>query len=201
MDSTIVAALISAISSIVVAILGSASSAGKTNPESRLAIPNRNRKIWVVSSIVLLSWTIYAALFLHWDLAEMSVLLIPVVVLVCSLAFPVKPTTASATALFLFPFAFAAEPIGKWKRGMIFDNHFEPTAIAVYVAIAFGTAFVAWLINRYRIRSFRVSTAVEEQSELNSSLAKEIADMAKLHREGILSDEEFKKAKSKLLSE
>jgi hypothetical protein len=201
MDSTIVAAIISAISSTVVAIIGNASSAGKTNTESRLAIPNRNKKIWIVSSIVLLSWTIYAALFLHWDLAAMSVLLIPVVIVVCSLAFPVKPATAAATALFLFPFAFAAEPIGKWKRGLNFDNHFEPSAIAVYVAIAFGTAFIAWLINHYRTRSFRMSTAVEKQFELNSPLANEIADLAKLHREGILSDEEFKKAKTKLLSE
>ncbi|UCD31990.1 MAG: SHOCT domain-containing protein [Desulfobacterales bacterium] len=201
MDSTIVAALISAISSIIIAIIGRASAAGNTNKDSELAIPNRNKKIWMVSTIILVSWMGYAALFLHWDLAGMSVLLIPVVILIFSFAFPVKPTTAAATALFLFPLAFAAEPIGKWKRGMIFDNHFEPSVIGVYVSIAFGTAFIAWLINRQRSKSFRVSTLKDKKPQLNSSLAVQLSEMAKLHREGILSDEEFTKAKKKILSE
>jgi hypothetical protein len=143
----------------------------------------------------------YAALFLHWDLAGMSVLLIPIIILFFSFVFPIKPTTAAATALFLYPFAFAAEPIGKWKRGMIFDNHFEPRAIGVYLSIAFGTAFIAWLINRQRSKSFRVSTTEHKQSQLNASLSVQLSELAKLHREGILSDEEFTKAKNKILSE
>lgn len=201
MDSTIVAALISAISSIIVAIIGNASDGKNTNNNSELIIPKRNKKIWVLGTIVLVSWMSYAALFLHWDLAGMSVLLIPIVILIFSFAFPVKPTTAAATILFLFPFAFAAEPIGKWKRGMIFDNHFEPGAIGVYVSIAFGTAFITWLINRQRSKSLRVSTVESKQSQLNTSLAIQLSDIARLHKEGILSDEEFTKAKNKILSE
>jgi hypothetical protein len=201
MDSTIVAALISAISSILIAFVGRASGTGNTSTGGVLAIPVRNKKIWFFSTFVLVSWMVFAALFLHWDLAGMSVLLIPIVILIFSAVFPIKPTTAAATALFLFPFAFAAEPIGKWRRGMIFDNHFEPNVIGIYVAIAFGTAFIAWLITRYRTRSFRVSTQEGQRSQLNSPLAIQLSDIAKLHKEGVLSDEEFTQAKNKLLSE
>ena len=201
MDSTIVAALISAISSILIAIIGSARGTGNTSTGGAIPIPSRNKKFWFLMTFVLMSWMVFAALFLHWDLAGMSVLLIPLVILFFSGAFPIKPTTAAATALFLFPLAFAAEPIGKWRRGMIFDNHFEPDVIGIYVAIAFGTAFIAWLITRYRLRSFRVSTQSDQRTQLNSSLAIQLSDIAKLHKEGVLSDEEFTQAKNKLLSE
>ena len=73
---------------------------------------------------------LFAALFLHWDLAGLSVLAIPVVVWTFSVAFPIRPAIAAAVALFLFPFGFSAEPIGKWRRGMIFDNHFDPGVVA-----------------------------------------------------------------------
>ena len=166
MDSTIVAALISAISSIIIATIGRTKAEGNTNKDYEITIPNRNKILWMVTSIILVVWMAYAALFLHWDSAGISILLIPIIIVIFSFVFPIKPTTAAATALFLYPLAFSAEPIGKWKRGMIFDNHFEPSAIGVYVSIAFGTAFIAWLINRQRSKSFRVSTAEDKQSRL-----------------------------------
>lgn len=136
MNSTIVAALISAISLILVAIIGSASGTGNTSTGGAIAIHSRNNKFWFFMTFVLMSWMVFAALFLHWGLAGMSVLLIPLIILFFSAFFPIKPTTAAATTLFLFPLAFAAEPIGKWRRGMNFDNHFEPDVIGIYVAMA-----------------------------------------------------------------
>jgi len=200
-DSTIVAALISAISAIIIALIGRGNAFGSINKKIELVIPNRNKKIWTFTTIIMIFWMIFASLFLHWDLAAMSVFLIIVVILIYSFVFPVKPTTAAAISLILFPLAFAAEPIGKWRRGINLDNHFEPRTIGIYVSIAFGTALIAWLINRYRSKSFRLSTTQDKLTNLNSSLAVQLSEMAKLHREGILTDEEFSKAKNKILSE
>lgn len=144
----------------------------------------------------------FAALFLHWDLAgTTSTLAVPLVTWVLAAAFPIQPGTAASVALFLFPLAFLAEPIGKWRRGISFENHFEPVTVAAFVGIALATALIAWLIARWRIRSSWATPGVEAPGAISSTIAKGLAELAELHRKGVLSDEEFARAKNKLLSE
>lgn len=205
MDSTIVAALISAVSSIVVALLGMGSStasvSGRPGSTGTYAIPKRNRWIWIIVTCIFVAWLIFSALFIHWDIAGASGLAIPVVVLLLSVAFPIRPWSAAAISLFLFPFAFAAEPLGKWKHGISFQNHLEPNLVGIYLGVAFGTALFAWLITRWRARSYRTINHDLQASPISSAFAKEFSELANLHRAGVLSDEEFTRAKNKLLSE
>ena len=205
MDSTIVASLIAAAASIIVALLGKgsspASAPGRRGSTPSHAIPRRNRRIWTITVCILVTWMVFAALFLHWDLAGMSVLAIPPVMWILSAAFPIQPSSAAAAALFLFPFAFSAEPIGKWRRGIHFDNHFDPSVVGAFVGIAFGTALIAWLITRWRARSYWTTNHDEQPPPSSSTLAKGLSELSELHRAGVLSDEEFTRAKNKLLSE
>lgn len=201
MDSTIVSSIISAISSILIAIIGKNVSEGKTNSGGVITIPKRNNKYWFICTFVLVCWMIFATLFLHWDIAGASVLLIPIIILIMSAVFPIKPTSAAAISLFLFPFAFVAEPIGKLRQNMNFYNHFEPKVIGFFVSLAFGTAFFAWLITRFRARSYRSSLQEDPKTPHNSLLALQLSEIATLHEKGILSDEEFTKAKKKIISE
>ena len=205
MDSTIVASLVSATASIVVAILNRdrapARGTGRVAPTPGYTIPKRNRRIWTIAVGILIGWMVFAALFLHWDLAGSSVLAIPLVIWILAAAAPIKPSNAAAIALFLFPFAFAAEPIGKWRRGMHFENHFEFSVVATYIALAFGTALIAWLIATWRGRANRTANRDEQALPGSSALARGLAELAELHRAGVLSDEEFARAKGKLLSE
>jgi len=200
MDSTIIASLISAVASVLVALISRGSTRARALEQA--AIPRRNQKIWIATVCVLVAWMSFAALFLHWDLAgTTSTLAVPLVTWVLAAAFPIQPGNAAAVPLFLFPLAFLAEPIGKWRRGIDFENHFEPVTVAAFVGIALATASIAWVIARWRIRSSWATVDVEPPVAISNTIAKGLSELADLHRTGVLSDEEFTRAKSKLLSE
>jgi hypothetical protein len=204
MDSTIIAALISAVASIFVALLGMGSSpasvSGRDGSTRTYAIPKRNRWIWSVVVFILAAWMVCAALFLHWDIAGASGLAIPFVIWFLSLTFPIRPSSAAAATLFLFPFAFAAEPVGKWRHGISFQNHLDTNVLGVYLGAAFGTALFAWLITRWRRRSYLTTDYDAQTPTISGAFAKEFSELAELNRAGVLSDEEFIRAKNKLLS-
>ena len=88
MDSTIVASLIAAAASILVALLGRTGS--PTPARNRggstwvYSIPRRHRAIWMTSVGVLVAWMVFAALFLHWDAAGTSAIAIPPVIWILS---------------------------------------------------------------------------------------------------------------------
>jgi hypothetical protein len=200
MDSTIIASLISAVASVVVALISKGGTSARA-PE-QAAAPRRNVRIWIATICILIAWMSFAALFLHWDTAGVtSILAVPLVTWILAAAFPIQPGIAAAVPLFLFPLAFLAEPIGKWRRGINFENHFEPVTVAAFVGTGFATALIAWLIARWRIRSSWATVEVKQQSAISSTIAKGLSELAELHRAGVLSDEEFTRAKNKLLSE
>lgn len=199
MDSTIIAALISAVAYVVVALAGKAASPART--PGRPIAPRRNRRIWVVSVCILASWMFFAALFLHSDTAGItSILAVPLVTWILAAAFPIQPGRAAAVPLLLFPLAFLAEPISKWRGGMNFENHFAPKALVFFVGIGFVTALIAWIIARWRMRSSWATVHVEQSPTISSTIAKGLSELADLHRTGVLSTEEFILAKNKLLS-
>jgi hypothetical protein len=73
--------------------------------------------------------------------------------------------------------------------------------VAAFVGIALATASIAWVIARWRIRSSWATVDVEPPVAISNTIAKGLSELADLHRTGVLSDEEFTRAKSKLLSE
>ena len=200
MDSTIIAALVSAGASIVVAFISKTSSHSAATGPRNPPIPKRNQRVWIIGVSLLLACTIFAALFLHWDLAGSSAIVITVVIWVLAAGFPIRPAMAAAAVLLLFPFAFAAEPIGKWRRGLMFDNHFEADVLGAYVGFAFGVALITWLIAWWRSKSL-IKTATDTPSTLTfGSLPKDLSELAELYRTGALTENEFVRAKEKLLA-
>lgn len=204
MDSTIVASLIAAAASILVALLGRTGSptAARNRGGSTwvYSIPRRHRAIWMTSVGVLMAWMVFAALFLHWDAAGTSAVVIPPVIWILSAVFPIKPASAAAATLVLFPFAFLAEPVAKWRHGISFENHVSARLVGVYVGVAFGAALVAWLLSRLRRKGHWTTPPEAAMPVSPATLAQNLAELAELHRAGSLSDEEFARAKSKLLS-
>jgi len=200
--SAIIAAAISAVASVIVAILGRPR---PSPPESgrrvtTYSFPERHARIWVVAVTVLVAWTVLAPLFLHWDVAGLSIVIVPVALWILSASVPISPPVPPALALLLLPLAFLSEPIAKWRHGVSTVNHFEPAALGILLAVAFGSAAIAWLLARWRASAFGSTTPSSQKPEAPAAWTKDLADLAKLHRTGELSDEEFARAKDKLLA-
>lgn len=210
------AALISAAASVVVALVAKGRSPegaeGTHHRSSAEPGAHRNRTVWLVVMCAFVAWLLFSALFVHWDVAAMSGFAIPPVVWGLSLARPIRPLNAAAAALFLLPFAYAAEPLGKWRRGIGIENHLEAAVLLSYLAVASGTASVAWLLTRWRLKHLSLAqSALSGAPDANvppttdrlspsTELAKSLAEIADLHRAGILSDDEFTQAKRRLLN-
>lgn len=198
-DSTIIASLISAGASIIVAFISKKD--GSPRISEQVTTQRRNRRIWITTVCILVAWMTFAALFLHWDLAGVtSTLAVPLVTWILAASFPIQPGKAAAVPLFLFPFAFLAEPIGKWRRGIEFQNHFAPSTVTIFIGIGFATALIAWLIARWRMRSLLTNHEAEQSPSISSPIGKELLELADLHKAGVLTDQEFARAKDKLLS-
>ena len=211
MDSSIVAALISASSSIILAVISRAHDRqyARQHPDSspRYRVVTQHRALWCTVIGLLVTGVVSAAFTLHHDLAAGSMLVVPLVLWILSTAAPIRPAYAAAIALLICPLAFAAEPLAKWHRGSLFDNHFESAALVFLVGYAFTVAMITWGINRWRVR--RPIAAGDDQSPLvaphpvmqgTHTLTKGLAELADLHRDGILTDEEFGRSKDKLIS-
>jgi hypothetical protein len=204
MDSGVLAALISALASIAVAVLQRPRSktSGKPkdpSPAAALRIPERNLKVWKGAGAILLAWLL-ATPFVNQDLAGFSLFLIPLLLLILSISVPIQPSIPPIAALVLFPLAFLAEPFNKWLNGMRAENHFDPDVLVAMLSVAFGTALVVWLLDRWRVSAYRSSVPAEKSRVVARSLTEELTELAELHRSGGLSDEEFARAKDKLLS-
>lgn len=200
--SAIIAAAISAVASIIVAIVGrprpSPSESGRR--VITYSFPERHARIWAVAVAMLVAWMVLAPLFVHWDLAAVSILIVPLALWILAAAVPISPSVPPALALLLLPLAFLSEPIAKWRHGVSTVNHFEPAALGILLAVAFGSAAIAWLLARWRASAYRSATTSGQAPEAPAAWTKDLAELARLHRSGELSDDEFARAKDKLLS-
>lgn len=72
--------------------------------------------------------------------------------------------------------------------------------VGAYVGVAFGAALVAWLLSRLRRKGHWTTSPEAAMPASSATLAQNLTELAELHRAGSLSDEEFARAKNKLLS-
>ena len=210
MDPSIIGALISAAASIVVALIGKSTSARSTRRgklQRAYTTPSRNKRIWIITVSVLSLWILLSPPLIHWDWGGLNFFLLPIVTLSLSAVCPIKPSSAAATVLVLYPINFLMEPLAKSLQGISAANHADPVSIAILLGFAFVNAIGSWALARWRRRGFTESMeptveveTIPSQSHLGgSSLADEIAKLEKLHESGVLSDDEFQKAKKRLL--
>lgn len=212
MDANLAGPLISAGASIVVALIGLASKGTRPMgsgqaPGGSIQIPARNTRAWLTLSILSAVGTTLAIFTLHHDAAAMAILLIPLAGLILAFTRPVRPTTAAAFMLLLAPLGFAAEPLDKMLHGLAISNHLDSSSLAVVlgssVSAAILIALVAWW-RAPRVTSSPLPDSGErpkQSSPSGEALASQLAKLSVLHASGALDDDEFARAKKKLLSD
>jgi hypothetical protein len=208
---SIVTAFISAAASVIVALIGKSSPARarrRGEPQRVYIIPSTNKRVWITSILILSLWLLLSPTLIHWDLAGSNFFLIFIVTLVLSYIWPIRPWGAAAVVLMLYSVNFFMEPLGWWVHGISIS--FNPNDLG-YFLLVLGLGFVntvgSWSLARWRGRKFaeiaeaetKAETTGTESHPITTLLADEIAKLSKLRESGALSDEEFQKAKNKLL--
>jgi hypothetical protein len=219
MSDTVLAALISAGASILVAILSKSAESRKHSLDQsarsdavRMASKDNSRR-WYIASAILLFWFAFSPAFVHHDLAGTNFLLIPVVAVVLALATPISPLRGAWIVLALFAANFMLGPLSNQLHGSSFDTAFiypqrERGKQVSILLIGFGTAVITSGICYLRLRARDAITSqtysvTDRDSAFPDAahlgLAAELERLARLHSDGTLSVDEFRRAKQKLL--
>jgi hypothetical protein len=209
---SIIAALISAVASVIVAVISrnSPTSEKHVTPEgsgvrTNVAITSTGKKQWMIALSILVPWLLLSPPLIHWDLAGLNVFVILAVTLVIAFAWPIKPLAAAAIVLILHPISFAMEPIAKGLRGMNPQGRLEPSKIVFLLSLFIGNAILAALLCAWRGRAKvspketkSVAAAVATPPPIDS-LSSELDKLGQLRAQGMISEEEFQRAKAKVL--
>lgn len=210
---SIIASLISAIASVIVAVISkSTASPEKTSTpiQSRVdrspASSYSGKKQWRISLALLVPWLLLSPPLIQWDLAGINLYLILAVTLAISFVWPIKPLPAAAIVLILHPLSFAMEPIAKGLRGMNPHGRIDSSKVIFLVTVFLGNAVVAGILCAWRGKAKVTATQmsipagpVAEKPRAVDSLSQELDKLGSLRAQGILSEEEFQKAKAKVL--
>jgi hypothetical protein len=220
MRDTISAALISAVASILVAILSrgveTRARSGNQDPSSEVAfVSSRSGARWYVSSVILLIWSALSPALVHHDVAGMNFLLISLATIGLALLVPTLPLKAASITLALFAANFLLEPLSNRIGSPQYDAQFvhEPreginpfTLLLIDFGTAAVTSVVCYLRLSFRKRSVQPTplervtlSPARSQARSRSGLAREIERLAKLYATHRMTDDEFQRAKEKLL--
>lgn len=210
--ASIIAAFISAAASVIVALIGKSSperAKRRGEPQRVYVIPSKNERAWIMGISILSLWLLLSPTLIYWAYA-VNFFIIFIVTIVLSCIWPIKPWCDAALVLMLYSVNFFMEPLGWWVHGI--GISFSPNDIGYFLFVP-GLAFVntvgAWSLARWRGLRFVEIAEAETRAQttktishlLTPSLADEIAKLNKLRESGTLSDEEFQRAKSKLLND
>ncbi|MHA7820479.1 MAG: SHOCT domain-containing protein [Erythrobacter sp.] len=200
MDSAILGALISAAASMLAAYIGRPRASGPTRrlPER---LGRRNANAWLVAYVLSIGLIVYAAIGVHSDLAGTMGFAFPLVLVACAAFFPIRPAYAVAASLAVLPFMFLAEPFSHWVRGNRVRDPFSDTDFAVlFLGVSATAVVLVGLITAWRWRNLAEAHHRAEEVAQEEGLPGQLSALARLHRSGALSDEEYARAKDKLLS-
>ena len=214
----IVAALITAAASVVVAFISSkASQRARAHPQRASVsrnegIPRTNARGWYVGLGVLLIWLGLSPALVHHDLSGNNYFFIPVVTAVLALAFPIPPLRAAWMSMAIYAVNYFAGPLSNRIAGSRYDTQFfipSGKELTYLFVLGFGGAALAALICYLRLRGNALRppetdatpTAVPMESDpsLDRSLPGQLSRLAAMRKDGSLTQEEFDAAKRKLL--
>ena len=213
------AALITAAASVVVALISSkAGERANANPRKpsvnrNEGTPRRNAKGWYFGLGLLMVWLVLSPALLHHDLGGINYFLIPVVVAVLSLAFPIPPLRAAWMSMAVYAANYVVGPLSNRLAGSIYDIKFfvpSRSGLLILFGLGFGGAALAALICYLRLRKKPMHETTSDNSAKDSrpeadpqpdqSLPGQLARLAAMRADGALTREEFDAAKRKLLS-
>ena len=162
MSDTISAALISAVASILVAILSrgveTRAHSGHQGPLSVVAFASeRSDARWYVVSVILLIWFALSPALVHHDFAGTNFFLVPMATVVLALLVPTLPLKAASISLGLFAANFFLGPLSNRIGSSQFDTQFiydqrERSKQFTLLLTGFGTAAVASCLCYLRLK-------------------------------------------------
>ena len=222
MSDTISGALISAAGSILVAILSRGVETRTRSGQGPLSFVSSwasGARWWYVASAILLVWFALSPALVHHDFAGTNFFVIPLATIVLALLVPTLPLMGASITLGLFAANFLLGPLSNRIGGSQFDTQviYDPRERSkqfTVLLIGFGAAAVASLICylRLRLRGRVTQPAAPAIPAVASephvpllppqsapSLARDIEKIARLHASHTLTDDEFQRAKEKLL--
>lgn len=206
MDPAILAAIITTVGSVIVALINQASK-GSAKQRAAVSLPSANKRIWWITLLILMAWLLISPVAIHWDWGGMNFLLLPVVTLVLAFVKPVRPLSVAAIVLFLYAFNFMMEPLGKVTQKISTSNHWEAGLVGTFLAFAGANALLAGLICRWRSRrSVQQSDLKREKSSEDGiqpqshKTIEELEKLARLKDNGSLTEVEFQELKKRLLN-
>jgi hypothetical protein len=222
MSDEVLGALISAGASIAIALInkksessskarssGRGTSATPGTSSNLLAAPKPHAtRYWYIFVGVTIVWMALSPAYVHHDFAGTNFLLIPPLVILLALTVPVQPLRAAWMSLALFAANFVLGPLSNRIKGSPFDRSFlgeggsagEGGKLEPLLMIAAATAAIAAFICFLRLR-FRRSPIPAPAIQITGAgaLSTELQALARLRTEGALSEDEFRRAKEKLL--
>lgn len=209
MSDTIIAALIGAVTSVLVAVIGTQTAQGKSSGSPSLPGLKFPTRPWVITTIALSIWLLVTPGVIHHDFSGINFFIIPIVVLLLALISPIRPLTASWVTLSIFSLNFVLGPLGNRLAGSRYDTAFglEFSKLLPLLMLGVITALIAWGVCALRLRHGNFSQSLEDVEKTiqnnapvaGQNLAAGLEQLAKLHSDGKLSDDEFKMAKNRLI--
>ena len=205
MNSSIIAALITAVASIIVALIGRSAPISGAKATPHLSFRYGGGKTWIAVTFPLVVWIFIGVVLMHERFGPLNWVIIAIVTLMLAVVAPIKPTYAAAIVLMLFSENFFMADVHRMLAGRRLAE--APDYFVVLegaLGAGFAVALVAALICRWRGRTQQISdVAVTEEKQENAParvfVGEELSKLANLHASGALSDEEFQKAKTKVL--
>ena len=207
MSDTALAALIGAVTSIIVALIGKQTAHGR-RLESR-PVPGRQlpTPVWSVTLAVLALWLLVSPGAIHHDFAGTNFFVIPIVLLILAFVRPIRPLTAGWVSLAIFSANFVLGPLGNRLAGSAYDTAFglEFEKVRLILLIGFVAAGLVAGLCAVRLRQphplkeSAKQTNYQEDATPESTFTTELERLAALHSDGKLSDDEFRAAKKRIL--
>lgn len=201
MSDTVISGCITALASIIVALIAHRQKSGGT--ASAQVVP-RQRSVslswWVVGLAIMLFAGLAPAL-IHHDLAGMAIFIIPFATLILAFTAPINPLSSVSITLALHAANFFLGPLGNQLAGSQYDATFNTDVFfnPTVLAIVLGNAVIVGLVSWYsRPRRFVQATS-NAPSPSTERRADELEKLARLLKEGALTQEEFDREKRRIL--
>jgi hypothetical protein len=222
----IIAALIGAMSSIIVAIIGAKvaqrpgparsarSAAGAPqSPSPDFTLPAIN-KIWRWACACVMVWIVTTPFILFSDVVAFNFLVVAIATLGLSAIKPIRPWSAAAIVLALHTVNLLMNPVSmvlnhdaRWQYTRGHYGFDKPAVLAWALALAFGNALLAAAICHWRRQAAAPAETATIKNEphhdnraTGDALPAKLERLAALHSQGKLSDDEFRTAKAHLLA-
>lgn len=207
MSDSIIAALISALASISVAVISKTWTARRPTVRVSVFRSKGDRVGWYMTLPLLLLWLALSPAFIHHDLAGTNYFAIPIVTLILAAAAPIQPMLATSLILALYAANFIIGPLSNRLAGSRYDIEYGLEGLGLLLLLTFANAGVVAGICAWRRRGSGKTIVYASDDEPNStvassaatSLVDEMERLGELRASGMLSEEEFQLSKKRVL--